>query len=288
MSNFVFLRAEWRELFAEAPRAERNGVADPRACCFYARRCLELAVSWLYDADATLVQPYRDDLSARLLEPTLRVLVGNDMQTKMDLIRRQGNSAVHKTKPVTSSDSLPVLGQLFQVLFWVARNYSRVPTNVPPASLAFDPALVPRPIPAEVRLKRQAELQETERRLAAQDAELTQATGVGKVLLAYAPEDVQQAVLTDLHRVTAYTIIQPRRLQQELLRVRRDGFAQTHEEMSLGACSVAVPVRDHDGLVVAALGIVVASLKRDRPKLVAALEVAAQGIKRSLVTTFAQ
>lgn len=108
------------------------------------------------------------------------------------------------------------------------------------------------------------------------------ATGVGKVLLAYAPEEVQHSVLADLHRVTPYTIIQPRRLRQELLRIRQDGYAQTHEEMSLGACSVAVPVRDGDDHVVAALGIVVATLKRDRPRLVAALEVAAHGIKRSL------
>ena len=52
--------------------------------------------------------------------------------------------------------------------------------------------------------------------------------------------------------------------------------------MSLGACSVAVPVRRGDGPVVAALGIVVPSLKRDRPRLVSALSVAAQGIGRSL------
>ena len=52
MSNFAFLRAEWPELLGEAARAERNGVADPRACCFYARRALELAVTWLYEADA--------------------------------------------------------------------------------------------------------------------------------------------------------------------------------------------------------------------------------------------
>jgi DNA-binding IclR family transcriptional regulator len=108
------------------------------------------------------------------------------------------------------------------------------------------------------------------------------ATGVGKVLLAYAPEDIQHAVLSHLTRVTPYTITQPGRLRQELARVRQEGFAQTSEEMSLGACSVAVPVRGQDEQVVAALGIVVPSLKRDRPKLVAALDVAAQGIHRTL------
>ncbi|MCL3817635.1 hypothetical protein M2891_03985 [Aeromicrobium sp. zg-Y869] len=52
--------------------------------------------------------------------------------------------------------------------------------------------------------------------------------------------------------------------------------------MSLGACSVAVPVRVSDDRVVAALGIVVSSLKRDRARLVAALQAAAQGIGRSV------
>jgi DNA-binding IclR family transcriptional regulator len=108
------------------------------------------------------------------------------------------------------------------------------------------------------------------------------ATGVGKVLLAHAPVDVQDAVLRDLVRVTPYTITQPGRLRQQLERVRRDGFAQTSEEMSLGACSVAVPVIAPHGAVVAALGLVVPDLKRDRPRLVAGLQVAARGIGRSL------
>lgn len=110
------------------------------------------------------------------------------------------------------------------------------------------------------------------------------ATGVGKVLLAHAPDDVQQAVLAELHRVTPYTVVQPGRLRAELARVRQEGFAQTSEEMSLGACSVAVPVRDGTDEVVAALGIVVPTLKRDKPRLVAALQVAAHGIRRSLTS----
>ena len=35
------------------------------------------------------------------------------------------------------------------------------------------------------------------------------ATGVGKVLLAHAPAEVQQRVLADLQRLTPYTITQP-------------------------------------------------------------------------------
>jgi DNA-binding IclR family transcriptional regulator len=107
------------------------------------------------------------------------------------------------------------------------------------------------------------------------------ATGVGKVLLAHAPADVQARVLADLYRVTAYTVSQPGRLRRQLTQVLRDDYATTQEEMSLGACSVAVPVR-HRHEVVAALGLVVPSLKRDRPKLVTALTVAARGIGRAL------
>ena len=109
------------------------------------------------------------------------------------------------------------------------------------------------------------------------------ATGVGKVLLAYAPDQVRDTVLRNLTRVTPYTVTQPGRLLADLRHVRSEGFAQTVEEMSLGACSVAVPVRSGQQ-VVAARGIVVPTLKRDRARLVTALQVAAQGIGRSLAT----
>jgi DNA-binding IclR family transcriptional regulator len=107
------------------------------------------------------------------------------------------------------------------------------------------------------------------------------ATGVGKVLLAHAPPEVQAAVLADLPRITAYTVTQPGLLRRQLARAVRDGYATTTEEMSLGACSVAVPIR-RGADVVAALGIVVPGFRSDRPRLVAALQVAAQGVGRVL------
>ena len=51
--------------------------------------------------------------------------------------------------------------------------------------------------------------------------------------------------------------------------------------MSLGACSVAVPIRAGPE-VVASVGIVVPSLKKDRAKLVTAMQVTARSIGRSL------
>ncbi|WP_244931127.1 IclR family transcriptional regulator [Nocardioides sp. W7] len=108
------------------------------------------------------------------------------------------------------------------------------------------------------------------------------ATGVGKILLAHAPADVQTQILgSDLARITPYTVTQPGTLRRQLTRAAREGWATTVEEMSLGACSVAVPIRRGTD-VVAALGMVVPSLKNDRPRLVAALQVAAQGVGRAI------
>lgn len=112
------------------------------------------------------------------------------------------------------------------------------------------------------------------------------ATGVGKVLLAHAPDEVQACVLASLTRLTPYTITQPERMREQLRAVRREGFAMTMEEMTLGACSVAVPVRVEDGTVAGALGIVVARLSGERPSVLPALQVTAQGIGRSISGVF--
>ena len=108
------------------------------------------------------------------------------------------------------------------------------------------------------------------------------ATAVGKVLLADAPDEVARAALAAPARVTAWTITEPGRLARELHQARRRGFARTAQELTPGAWSVAVPVRGPDGVVVAALGVVVASPARDLARLVPVLRVAAGGIGRAL------
>ena len=111
------------------------------------------------------------------------------------------------------------------------------------------------------------------------------ATGVGKVLLAAAPDDVLDRMLRRLRRETPYTVVDPARVRRDVAEVRRRGWARTAEEMSLGTSSVAVPVTvDRAGtpVVAAALGIVVPSSRRDPARLVPALEVAARGIGREL------
>src|SRR6476469_7873531 len=107
------------------------------------------------------------------------------------------------------------------------------------------------------------------------------ATGVGKVLLAHANPEVQQACLSRLTRLTPYTVGEPRRLLRQLADVRRRGFATTSEEMTLGASSIGAPICDPDGRVRAALGLVTSSHRRDLSRLAPAVQVAARSIGRA-------
>ncbi|SFT71205.1 transcriptional regulator, IclR family [Actinopolyspora lacussalsi subsp. righensis] len=107
-------------------------------------------------------------------------------------------------------------------------------------------------------------------------------TGVGKVLLAHASrEEVQEYCAHHLSRHTPYTIVEPGRLVREIGGIQRRGFAWTTEEMTLGSCSVAVPVRS-EGEVVAALGLVVDSARAEVAKLVRPLSRAAGSIGERL------
>ena len=166
-SNFAFLRAEWPDLFDEAQRVEQHTFADPRYACFYARRCLEHLVKWLYRADEALRRPYRGQLAARIAEPALKNLVGEDLHAKMEIIRRQGNQAVHESRRVSDRDALVVCQELFHLMYWLARTYTRDQAAVPSSSFVFDEALLPRP---QVRqAKTRAELRALADQLAAQE-----------------------------------------------------------------------------------------------------------------------
>ena len=148
-SNFDFLVTDWPALVAEARRAEAAAHADPRTACFYARRTLELAVAWLYEAEGgrggSLRMPYKADLSAFLFEPSFQQLVGPTVHTKMDVIRRLGNKAVHDVRPVAAQDALNALRELFHVAFWLAQHYARRVGDRPVAGLQFRVDLLPRP-----------------------------------------------------------------------------------------------------------------------------------------------
>lgn len=83
------------------------------------------------------------------------------------------------------------------------------------------------------------------------------ATSMGRVQLAGLSDDDLTAYLkrVDLKRLTAHTLATEAELRGELARIRAQGWALVDQELEEGLRSVAVPIRDRDGAVVAAVNV---------------------------------
>lgn len=82
------------------------------------------------------------------------------------------------------------------------------------------------------------------------------AGGASTVMLAYAPAEIREQVLaSDLRVFTPATVVDPKQLRTLLARVRDEGYHISRADLDEGAFSIAAPVLDHRGEVVAALSI---------------------------------
>jgi len=114
------------------------------------------------------------------------------------------------------------------------------------------------------------------------------AASMGRVLLADKSDSELSAWLREntFRPITAHTIYKARALQAEILKVRRRGYAFVSQELELGLCSIAVPVRSGMGMVVCGLNVSMRysddvkamALK----KMLPALHRARQAIERSV------
>ncbi|NYJ74307.1 IclR family transcriptional regulator [Allobranchiibius huperziae] len=108
------------------------------------------------------------------------------------------------------------------------------------------------------------------------------ATGVGLVLLAFAPREIQERVLSEpLTTWTTQTISDPATLRATLADVRRSDHAVSRGQVTLDALSLACPVRGSDDEVVAAVSVVV-QIDTDPRGLLPALRAASRSISRAL------
>lgn len=81
-------------------------------------------------------------------------------------------------------------------------------------------------------------------------------TSSGKVLLAHRSEAERERVLArPLPALTPHTITDPAALRAELAAVRARGWAEAVDEREIGVASIAAPIRDAHGEVVAAISI---------------------------------
>jgi IclR family transcriptional regulator, acetate operon repressor len=82
-------------------------------------------------------------------------------------------------------------------------------------------------------------------------------SAIGKVLLAHLQEDERIAYLASgpFVPLTPHTVTDPKALAEELERVQAQGFAEDREEVALGLRCLAVPVRNGNGEVIAAISV---------------------------------
>ncbi len=169
MSQFAFLQTEWSGLFETATKAEVAAHSDPRTACFYARRALELAVTWAYKHDSSLQLPYQDNLSALIHEPSFKLAAGDAVFSKARVINTLGNRAVHGHRAVPLDDAIVAVRELFHVMYWLARTYARAARPAP--GLTFDASALPKAIPTRGQTTEQ--LQQLEAGLRERDEKLS-------------------------------------------------------------------------------------------------------------------
>jgi IclR family pca regulon transcriptional regulator len=114
------------------------------------------------------------------------------------------------------------------------------------------------------------------------------ATSMGRVLLAGLPDDALAARLAarELPALTEATITSAERLRAELARVRERGYAVVDQELEAGLRSIAVPIRDRDDRVAAAVNLSVhasrAGVRDMERRLLPPLRETAEAIERDL------
>lgn len=108
-------------------------------------------------------------------------------------------------------------------------------------------------------------------------------TAIGQVLLAFAPRDIQEAVLADeLVAFTPRTYTDRDVLERVLVDIRRTGYAVSDRQVDLVNTSVAAPVRGADGSVIASLSLAFPNGEADVQGMTHLVRLTAASISRAL------
>ncbi len=109
-----------------------------------------------------------------------------------------------------------------------------------------------------------------------------------KLLLAFSPAAEIETYFREcqpLAAFTANTLTDPAALRTELERIRARGYALSDEEMDRGVCSIAAPIRDRTGSVVAGVSVAAPTIRcgpDERRRTTAAVRAAAHEISARL------
>jgi IclR family pca regulon transcriptional regulator len=115
------------------------------------------------------------------------------------------------------------------------------------------------------------------------------ATSMGRVLLAGLPEAHLATWLADCQPVrhTRHTVTDKKKLGQMIEQVRMERFAYVEQELELGLCSLAVPIRNAEGRVAVAINTSMPYhpdvARKARTELLPALQRTAEAVEACLV-----
>lgn len=114
MTNFDYLKKEPKfDTFSDvAITAEKILYIDPTSCILNCRRAMEFAIKWLYSVDKDLKMPYQDTLVSLMSTEEFKDILGEDLLTRLVLIRKMGNNAAHTTNKLTEDDAALCLENL--------------------------------------------------------------------------------------------------------------------------------------------------------------------------------
>lgn len=96
------------------------------------------------------------------------------------------------------------------------------------------------------------------------------ATSMGQTILAFSPDKDLTAYLhrNTLDRFTENTVTDARALRQRLSDIRSTGYALVDQELEVGLISLAVPLFNSDGAIMAALNVSAHSGRADRDRMI--------------------
>jgi len=126
MNNFKFLTDEplFKSFAPAVMEAEKSLKVSPASVAIHARHGLELAVKWLYQHDADLQMPYKDNISSLIHEQTFKDIIDMSLFPMIKNIISMGNSAVHSNKHISRDQAILSLKNLFEMTSWIAYCYS--------------------------------------------------------------------------------------------------------------------------------------------------------------------
>jgi IclR family transcriptional regulator, KDG regulon repressor len=112
-------------------------------------------------------------------------------------------------------------------------------------------------------------------------------SALGRAVLAFLPESFLSKYIRrpGPYAVTPYTVTEPKKLRAILAQIRVQGWSISFQQNLLGARGVAVPIFDHQGQVIASLGISGPHPRfsdRCARSLVPSLQVHARSLSRAL------